>query len=155
MKRQLFIVVACTWLIASMTTPALAKTSFTAKGVKVVDKWIVHQTDMKLSEAPGNILDDGNYRYGYIDNQESFDKLWKAWRTGDPPKVDFTKHIVLVLTLWENAAVEFTATLDDKGTLGIGGASTDRAVNGMTYVLAVVERSGIKNIGKVPLKPVK
>src|SRR5262249_7393675 len=157
MKRQLFLVVVGAWLIASMTTPALAGTLLKAKGIKVVDKWIVDQTDMKLSEAPGNVLDDkaNQPRFGYIDNQEAFAKLWKAWRTGDPPKVDFTKHIVLVLTHFENARVECTANLDDKGTLDIGVSSTERKANGMTYVLAVAERSGIKNIGKVPLEHVK
>jgi hypothetical protein len=157
MQRQLFVVVASAWLLASVTTPALAGTWFTPKGIKVVDQWIVGQTDRKLSEAPRNILDDkaNQTRFGYLDNQGSFDKLWKAWRTGDPPRVDFTKHIVLVLTHVENAKVAITATLENNGTLEISVSSTERRPNGMTYVLAVVERSGIKNIGKVPLKPVK
>jgi hypothetical protein len=157
MQRQLLVVIASAWLLGSATTHAPAETSFTAKGIKVVDKWIVGQTDMKLSEAPGNVLDDkaNQTRFGYLDNQKSVDQLWKAWRTGDPPKVDFTKHIVLVLTHFENATVEITATLDSKGTLHFGGWSTERFPKGMTYVVAVVDRSGIKNIGKVPLEPVK
>src|SRR5262245_47585579 len=156
-RRQLLLVVAAAWLIASNSTPALAETSFTVKGVKVLDQWIVPQTDMKLAEAPGNVRDDKNNqtRFGFLDNQESFDRLWKSWRKGDPPKVDFAKYFVLVLTHPENARVDFTVTLDDKGTLNINVIATERVPRGMTYVIAVLERGGIKSVGKTPLKPGK
>jgi hypothetical protein len=153
MRNNLLIVIASAGLIAGASVPALADTSLTAKGVKVVDQWIVGQTNRKLAEAPGNILEGYRERFGTIDNQEALDKLWKAWRTGDAPKVDFAKNLVLVLTHWENAEVLFDITLDDNGALAIAVESTQREVKGMTYVLAVVERAGMKALGKVPFKP--
>jgi len=148
MQRQLFVLVASAWLLASVTTHALAETSFTAKGIKVVDRWVVHQTDMKLLEGPGNILDDmaNTTRFGYLDTEEAFAKVWTAWRKDERPKVDFSKQIVLVLTHFENADVELTADLEGNGNLKLGVSSTERKANGMTYVIAVVDRAGIKSI---------
>src|SRR5262245_25733616 len=128
MQRQLFLLAASAWLIALAATPVLAKTSFTARGARVADKWIVHQTDLKLAEGPDNVLDDkGNHtRFGYLDTEEALAKLWKAWRKDEPPKVDFSKQVVLVLTHFENAVVEFTAEIDDQGDLKVGVSSTER-----------------------------
>lgn len=152
MQRQVFFVIASAWLIASVTPHALAETSFTAKGVKVVDKCVVHQTDLRLGEGPANILDDtANTRFGYLNSEEALVKLWKAWRKDEPPKVDFRKQVVLVLTHFENAEVKITADLDDKGNLKFGVSSTQRVAKGMTYVITVVDRAGIKSINGKPL----
>ena len=153
MPRQLLLAVTAACLLAVLSAPALAITTLTVNGVKVVDKWIIDQTDMNLREAPKQISELPGF--GFLEDQEAFAKLWKAWRTGDAPKVDFTKHVVLVLTAQENARVDFTAALNDKGNLGFMFLTTERSPNGMTYVIAVIERAGIKSIGKVPLKPAK
>jgi hypothetical protein len=154
MQRQLFFVAASAWLIAIATTPALAETSFTAKGVKVADKWIVRQTDLKLAEGPANVLDDkaNKTRFGYFDTEEALAKFWKAWRKDEPPKVDFSKQVVLVLSHFENAKVTFTAGLDDKGDLKLGVSNTEREADGMTYVIAVVDRAGVKSIHGKPFE---
>jgi hypothetical protein len=154
MRRQLLTLVSAILLFVLGAAPAAAGTTFTAKGVKVVEKWVVGQTDMKLSEAPGNITDEpqNQTRFGYLDSEEAFAKLWKAWRKDEPPKVDFTKNLVLVLTHPENAKVEFAAVLDDKGELKVSAAGSERMPNGMTYVIAVVERAGIKTINGKALK---
>src|SRR5215831_19508131 len=91
---------AAVWLAAIAATPALCDTTFTAKGIKVVNKWVVDQTDLELAEAPANILwdDKAKTRFGYVDSQEDLAKLWKAWRKDEPPKVDFATQVVLVLT---------------------------------------------------------
>lgn len=151
MRRHLLFLAASAALLTAASV--WSDTSLTPKGVKVVDQWIVGQTDMKLAEAPGNVVDDkaNRTRIGYLDNQEAFSKLWKAWREGKAPKVDFAKHFVLVLTHTENARVNFTLALND-GILDVSVLATERAPRGMTYVLAVIERAGVKQIGKVPLK---
>ena len=91
----------------------------------------------------------------FVDNQEAFAKLWKAWRTDDLPKVDFSKEIVLVLTGGENASVQIDASLDENGVLRITTTSTQRVGVGNTYVLAIVARDGIKAVGKAPLLQIK
>src|SRR5262245_15254528 len=157
MQRQLLFVAASAWLFAIAATPVGANTSFKVKGVNVSDKWIIHQTNQKLNESPGNILDDkqNKQRFGTLDSEEALARLWKAWRTDEPPKVDFTKSVVLVLTHFENAQVEFTADLDDKGDLKLNVSSTEREANGMTYVIAVVDRAKIKSINGMPIQPEK
>src|SRR5262249_30470026 len=91
-------------------------------------------------------------RFGYLDTEVALAKLWKAWRKDKPPKVDFSKQVVLVLTHFENAEVKFTADLEGKGNLKLGVSSTERGANGMTYVIAVIDRAGIKSINGKPLQ---
>ena len=101
---------------------------------------------MELAEAPSS---------NFLDNNKDLAKLWKAWRADAVPKVDFSKEIVLVLTCPENSNVTISATLSDKGVLENSNRSTLRRSLGKTYVLAIVERSGIKAIGKTPLPAAK
>ena len=69
--------------------------------------------------------------------------------------MDFSKEIVLVLTDGENASVQIDAVLDKNGVLTITTTSTQRVGVGNTYVLAIVERDGIKAVGKAPLLEIK
>ena len=124
---------------------ASAKTALKTAGIKAVDQWIVDQTDLALKEAPTQVLNNGT-TFGWIDTPKAWADLWKAWRGGDTPKIDFTKHIVLVLTHEENAQVDFTLDIDNKGDLKIGCIGTERAPRGKTFVLAVIERAGVKAI---------
>lgn len=157
MKRHVSFAIASICLIVAGSSLAKAGTDFKTTSIKVVQQWIMPQTDLKLTEAPGNIVDDkaNNIRYGTLDNEEAFAKLWKAWRDDAAPKVDFSKQFVLVLCAPENAKVEFRAFLDRSRNLQISSMSTERAPNGMTYVIAVIDRAGIKSInGKsfIPLR---
>ncbi len=121
---------------------APGKTYFSSTGIKVRKTWIVDLTQLSLKEAPASKI---------IDNQDAFAKLWKAWRTDDIPKVDFAKEIVLVLTVAENAGVDIKATLNEGGDLTISTVSTQRVSFGNSYVLAIVEKDGIKRVDPPPV----
>ena len=146
MFRDLCATIVCVCILGLMAKPALGDTHFSSKGINVRKTWVVDQTNLALKEAPAS---------RFVDNQEAFAKLWKAWRTDDLPKVDFSKEIVLVLTDGENASVQIDAVLDKNGVLTITTVSTERVSVGNTYVLAIVERDGIKKVGKAPLLEIK
>ena len=146
MFRDLCTTIVCVCILGLMAKPALADTHFSSKGIKVRKTWVVDRTNLALKEAPAS---------RFVDNQEAFAKLWKAWRTDELPKVDFSKEIVLVLTAGENASVQMDAVLDKNGVLTINTLSTERVSHGNTYVLVIVERDGIKKVGKAPLLEIK
>jgi hypothetical protein len=136
LRRNRFAAI-CIGILGLMATPAWGETRFSSTGIKVRQTWIVGLTNLTLKEAPASKM---------IDNQEGFAKLWKAWRTDELPKVDFAKEIVLVLTCAENAQVNIQATLRDNGDLAIKIVSTERVSAGNSYVLAIVEKNGIKRV---------
>jgi hypothetical protein len=153
MKGVLEMKFSCLLLLLATASTLLADTTLASKGVKVSEKWIVGQTNAKLTEAPSNIHDDklNHHRFGTLHDQEAFAKLWKAWREGEVPKIDFAKQFVLVIAMPENARVAIDLKLDAKGNLEIEYSTTERSSNGMTYVIVVLEREGIKSVRKVPL----
>lgn len=147
MSRVYRLAAVCFCIAALQGLPAMGETRFTPAGIKVRQQWIVDKTSMALTEAPAS---------SFLDKQEPFAKLWKAWRGDEKiPMVDFSKEIVLVLTGLENSSVTINAALDDKGVLKISTISTQRRSLGMTYVLAIVERNGIKAVGNTPLPAAK
>ena len=137
-----------------------AETIFKTTGVEVNKKWIVHKTDKDLADAPNNLYPKNakkheGLRMGYLATQESVGKLWKSWRTDEPPEVDFSKNIVLVLTARENVNVDFELSRDGNDNVRIGWVSSAVAPKGMTYVIAVLPRAGIKSINGVEVAPAK
>lgn len=133
-------------LLAAFTaSAAFAKVKLNAKDVKIIDQVTVDQTDKELKEAPGQIENLGRYRVGFVEKAHELAALWKAWRGGDPIKVDFTKHFVLVLTAEENAWVDWNLELV-KEDLKISGRSTERVPQGMCFVMLVLERAVVKSI---------
>ena len=146
MSRVLLHVVAGLLVLVPFGGTLLAVTQLSPGGINVRQQWIVDKTDLSLKEAP---------RSQFIDNPEAFSKLWKAWRTDELPKVDFSKEIVVVLTAPENAYVSIKAVLSDKGVLNFTFVSTQRVSYGMTYVIAIIDRAAIKAVGKTSLQPAK
>lgn len=143
---------AAAFLLA-LAAPARAETMVVPKGIRVVNSWIVSKSDQKLTEAPRNVA--GNTSVGYVDNPEDFDKLWRAWRTEPTPKLDFSKHVVLVLTHAEHGNVQFLLDCDANRNLTVKVATKGRSLGGMTYVLAIVPREELRAIGTTQIPPAK
>lgn len=146
MRRSLILTACVIGFMGTLSVPAFAETSFKATGFTVHNQWIVHQTDLKLDDGPANLVDDAanQIRYGYLDNEVDFVKLWQRWRDDKVPTVDFTKHFILVLTHPENAHVSIIGERDESGNLTLNSISTERLPNGMTYVIAVVSKDEIE-----------
>jgi hypothetical protein len=91
---------------------------------------------------------------GYIADEKSWTKLWKAWREKEEaPKIDFDKQLVLVGTT-ECAANKMGASfkLDDKGDLKGGFISTQIAGPGFAYMIVVVDRTDVKTYNGAAIK---
>ena len=91
---------------------------------------------------------------GYIANEKSWAKLWKAWRGNEEvPKVDFDKQLVLVGTVkCARNGMNVRYKLDDKGNLEVTVMQTDIAGPGFNYQIVVVDRNGVKTINGAKIK---
>jgi hypothetical protein len=90
----------------------------------------------------------------FLASAEALGKLWKDWKlAGQPPEVDFAKQIVVVMTT-KGSLMQPNFRLDEKGNLQSVGIATMDYLPGFRYVLATVDRAGIKTVeGKeVPAK---
>jgi hypothetical protein len=115
-----------------------------SKEVKVQKSWLGHVKLDLQKEAPTG---------GYVTDKEAWAKLWKAYRGGDAPEVDFDKELVLVKLFTVGSWVEVMPYLNDKGDLGASLSTTDKGPNGTTcgYLFAVIRREGVKTIGDKPV----
>jgi hypothetical protein len=82
---------------------------------------------------------------GAIVSQKGWDKLVKAWNITDPPKVDFTKELLLVATT-VGSGLNVSPQLDNKGDLKLTGIVTDDLRPGFKYVIKSFSRAGVKTI---------
>ncbi len=85
---------------------------------------------------------------GLVIDQKTLDAIWKAWCAGDPPRVNFDTHFVLVQT--KKAKLSFIHyTVTDEGeltfTIGVqGDKNGPKEIDGFGYAMAVVPREGVK-----------
>ena len=85
-----------------------------------------------------------------IMNQEDLEARWKAWKLGEPPKVDFTTQVVTVAT-WTGSRPRMLRWLDETGHLQVGcGGGTKDLVDGVTYVIEVYTLSGVNTVNGKP-----
>jgi len=88
-----------------------------------------------------------------ITTQKDLDNLWKTWAVAEAkPEVDFAKQMV-VLTTTRGGRLRLTAALDDKGNLKVSGVATRDLRSGFRYVIATVNREGIKTVNGKELAP--
>lgn len=81
-----------------------------------------------------------------IMDNENLKSLWKQWKLGKVPTVDFGKQVVIVNT-WSGSRLNMMRNVDDKGNLQVFGAGgTKDLVPGFTYVIEAYTLSGIKAV---------
>jgi hypothetical protein len=78
-----------------------------------------------------------------IVSQKGWEKLAKAWGLKDPPKVDFTKELLIVATT-RGSQLNLSSKLDDKGNLQVSAISTRDLRPGFRYSIKSVSREGVK-----------
>jgi hypothetical protein len=125
-------------LVALLAAPALAgKTA-----VKTTKEWAGSVADAELSkDAPA-----------YVADAKALEKLWKKWGVeGKVPEVDFKKEIVIVSTT-SGSKLTLRPALDDKGNLEVLGLATRDLVPGFRYVIATVNREGVKAVNGKEIK---
>lgn len=84
---------------------------------------------------------------GFITDDKTFAKLWKAWRPDEAvPEIDFRKEMVIVGTADGPNLVIFEPQLQDDGDLKFVVASTRMFGPGFGYRLVKVPRDGVKTV---------
>ncbi len=93
---------------------------------------------------------------GFVSDAKAFATLWKAWRTEDKvPDIDFGKKLVLVATAKGPNEVKLMPQRDAKGDLSAKAEATLIGGPGFGYVLAVIDRDGIKSVQGISLEKAK
>lgn len=88
-----------------------------------------------VREAPAN---------GVIVSQKQYDALVKAWGIKDPPKVDFTKNVLVVGT-WRGSRFDLSPVVTD-GNLTVSATGTKDLAPGFRWRVVSVPRAGIKTV---------
>jgi hypothetical protein len=119
-----------------ITVLPLQALSAKGKPVKPLKQWSGSVDDLSLQKAAPEI----------IVAAPELEKLWQAWKVSGPaPKVDFAQKLVVVTTT-RGSRLRFGATLDEKGNLQVAGMATRDLRPGFRYVIAVVNREGVKTV---------
>ncbi|MBY0233244.1 MAG: hypothetical protein K2W96_28520 [Gemmataceae bacterium] len=89
---------------------------------------------------------------GYVSGPKELEKLWKEWKVGDkPPKVDFKKELMLVVTS-RGSGISLTPVIDDKGDLKARAIMTADLREDTGYLIVLVPRKGFKTFQGKELK---
>lgn len=112
--------------------------------VKMIDSWrgtLTNGSLRKLAPAEGFILEE-----------ETWTKLWKAWRGREAtPKIDFEKQMILVFTAEGPNNVGCEPTLDAEGNVQAMAMSTLIGGPGFGYLMMCIPREGVRSINGTPL----
>jgi hypothetical protein len=104
-------------------------------------------------------LADARPDSGIINDLAAWQKLWSAWRPGQPIKeVDFAQQIVLVDTVpGPNMVFSSLLQLDEQGDLKYEIASQRGAGPGFGYLIMIVSKTGINSVNGKSLdgKPIE
>jgi hypothetical protein len=84
----------------------------------------------------------------YVKGPKEWAKLWKDWKLGKPPAVDWKKQIVLV-RLSRSSNVGLKPALDENGDLKTKVISTADRRADTRYGFFVVPSKGVKTIGGI------
>ncbi len=91
---------------------------------------------------------------GFITDQETWTKVWKAWRgNAEVPKVNFSRDLILVSTVNGPNRILMAMELDAKGDLKVRSAGTKIGGPGFGYALVKVLRAGVRSVNGTPLNP--
>ncbi|HJZ54926.1 MAG TPA: hypothetical protein VKE74_08195 [Gemmataceae bacterium] len=98
----------------------------------------------------GNLDLAGEMSTRAIVNDKDWEALARLWDVRNPPKVDFNKEFLVVVTSRSSKLVVQTK-LDDKGDLDVRGLENGDVQGGFRYGIKSVSREGIKTVNGRPL----
>lgn len=103
--------------------------------VTLKQQWSGSRDDLEQIDAPTVITD-----------QEQWKKLFESWKFADKlPVVDFKQEIAITATT-RGSRLRLSATLDDRGNLRVLGLATRDLRPGFRFVVATLDRQGIKSV---------
>jgi len=107
-----------------------------------------------IREWRGSVADEAlmNEFQKPITSSAELRKLWTDWKIKSKrPKIDFSKQLVVVVTS-RGSGLGLQARLDESGDLKANGLGTMDVRPGFRYVIATINRKGIKSINGTPLE---
>ncbi len=111
------------------------------KPMKILQMWKGSVDDEKLQKDAPSV----------ITNAKDLQKLWTAWKIKEPmPKVDFKKELV-VITTGAGSKLNLNVNIDDTGNVEVLGFGTLDLVPGFRYVIAVINREGVRAVNNKEL----
>lgn len=131
--------------IAVLVVCVLDSDAQDVKKIVPSQKWAGKSGDEKLRKlAPEK---------GFLADQKSFEALWSAWSLkGDPPKLDFTKYLVIVNLAGGPNTPSASYTLDANGDLKGKVLQTLIGGPGFGYGIDVLPKAGIKTYRGKPIE---
>ncbi len=96
-----------------------------------------------LRGAPPSLMLKGQ---SPITSEEALEALWKEWKLGEVPDVDFATQVVTVAT-WGGSRIDMLRSIDDEGNLFVGGGGgTKDKIDGFSYVIEIYSLTGIRTV---------
>jgi hypothetical protein len=115
------------------------------KQIELKQSWCGHIPKELRSAAPAK---------RYIDRQSEWLKLWKTYRRNEAiPKVNFDRELIVLYVHSDANDLSISPVLSRTGDFSLAVSFTEQGMGDTpcSYVLAVVNRSGIKTIGGKPI----
>lgn len=134
------IVLGVLLLTVFLASRAEARTWLNVVDVETIDLWIEHRTDKSLDVAPRNAG-----QFGMILTKKDWHRLWRTWRNGEPPEIDFDSNLVVVVTSSRFDRTSIELKREDRD-LRVTLSNAGRELRGKTYILAVVSRAAIDSV---------
>jgi hypothetical protein len=105
-------------------------------GLAVQKEFKGRVTNEMAASAPKN---------GYVAGPKEWAKLWKDWKLGKPPAIDWNNQVVMVVTS-RGSRVTTRYSLTDEGDLRSRGDYTADLRTDTGYWFVVVPKKGVKTI---------
>lgn len=122
---------------------AMALTLQPAGPRAVVERWTGRVDKGAVSAAPPS---------SPLRTSEELAHLWKAWQIKAAlPKVDFSRHLLLVYTATSSVFQLRSLSVDAGGDLKAVLVATPDMTADYAYIIALVDRAGVKSIEGRPL----
>ena len=104
-----------------------------------------------IAQWEGQIAENDGKKFaptgGVIFDQDSFEKLWKAWRPKEAlPEVDFSKDLIVVGVVNGPNTVLMRPVLGESGNLQFNVGGPKRGGPGFGYLMMKLKRQGIKTV---------
>jgi hypothetical protein len=134
--------IASVWL--ALLALAIGPAPLRGESIKSTKEWKGQLDDPQLEkEKPSD---------GFIVDEKSFAKLWKAWMPDEKlPVVDFTKEIVVVATS-NKGIIKGVSLMEEKGDAKAIVGLMEKGIKGFAFAIGVFRREGLKTIDGKPIK---
>ena len=110
----------------------------------------VKKATVEIYGTNGNLDLAGGASTRVIVSEKDWNSLARLWEVSNPPKVDFDREILVVVTS-RSGKVVIQTRLDDKGDLDVRRLENGDTQGGFRYGIKSVKREGVKTVNGRPL----